>query len=146
MNRLGNCSVRKRSWKILECRLSLRMALIWMQCFAKNSLPIRLNKQSNLIRLAIRLAPRNLQKHSEIVISFVLVWETSFDFLSETSTMRAVVWKCKWGNQNIYAGDLACNKGLANPLSNYKYTLLTMSSTLDADYYHQYREPLINIE
>ena len=60
--------------------------------------------------------------------------------------MLAFVSKCRKGVQNIYAGDLACNKRVSNPISNYKYNLLTISSTFDADYYHQNREPIISID
>ena len=79
-------------------------------------------------------------------IGFVCPNVTSFDFLNEDLSMKAIVSRCKAGVQNIYAGDLACNKGLSNPLSNYKYVLRTISSTFDADHYHQNREPLMTID
>ena len=74
--------------------------------------------------------------------AFVCPNVTSFDFLKEND-MKTWVTRCEGGVQNIYAGDLECNERLSNPVSNYKYSLLTISSTFDADYYHQNQEPLI---
>ena len=42
---------------------------------------------------------------------------TSFDFLSENNFMSAIVSRCEKGVQNIYAGDLACNKRISIPIS-----------------------------
>ena len=71
---------------------------------------------------------------------------TSFDFLSENITMTAQVDPCKKGVQNVYAGNQTCNEKLSNPISNYRYGLATVSTTFDADYYHQNREPLVSID
>ena len=70
---------------------------------------------------------------------------TSFDFIKENE-MKAVVTRCEEGVQNIYAGDLACNEHISNPISNYKYRLLNIFSTFDADYYHQNQDPLISLD
>ena len=45
------------------------------------------------------------------------------------------------GKQSVYAGDTKCNKVLLRSLDHYKYRLLTISSSFDADYYHVNKEP-----
>ena len=70
----------------------------------------------------------------------------SFDFLVENQTMKAFISRCRKVVQNVYAGDFACNELISNLISNYKHIFKTISSTFDADYNHQKKEPLISID
>ena len=73
---------------------------------------------------------------------------TSFVFLDKDSTMSLKVGKCGKNAQRIssYAGDAECSKGMNYPANYYSYQLLTISSSFDADYFHQFKVPRMTAE